>query len=47
MTKSSKPRKTASKRTPKRSVPETPTATLVSTQVSTMFTDPDFFTQGD
>ena len=43
----SKPRKTASKRTPKRSMYEEATATFVSTQVPTMFTDPDAFAQGD
>jgi hypothetical protein len=47
MNKTSKQRKTASKITPNRSMLETPTATDVSTYVPTMFTNPDFFAQGD
>lgn len=43
----SKPHKTTSKRIPKRSVPETPTAAFVSTYVPTMFTNPELFVQDD
>jgi hypothetical protein len=47
MNKSTKSRKTASKRTPRSSVPERPTTTLVSTDVPTIFTDPELFAQDD
>jgi hypothetical protein len=47
MNQSTKPPKTASKRTRKRSVPEWPTAILMSTYVPTMFSNPEFFAQGD
>ena len=32
---------------PKHSVPQTSLGSTVSTQMLTMFTDPDFFVQGD
>jgi hypothetical protein len=47
MNSKSKPRKTASKRTPKDTMPETSTATLVSADVQTMFTNPELFARVD